>query len=232
MSSKEKQAFTGISSTRPSSRENNAPATNLRNTSMDTLSYNLNLPYKFFWIGLTITALTTLFVSTYHHLDVTQIATLIATGFTLTTLAYAALTFNLNLKVNEEKLSFEKKLLAINFISEWHHPDMSGFVRTTRLIRDDLKPNVNQGNDHVVTLLNSDPAKREAVITILNYFEKVAVAIKYDAADDQVLRDYLAGPLRLNFHAFEPFINHLRGFYNDHKLFELLATMSKRWEDK
>ncbi|HNJ41323.1 MAG TPA: hypothetical protein PKZ53_12590, partial [Acidobacteriota bacterium] len=93
---------------------------------MDTLALNIRIRYATLILGLLITVVVTVWV--YKTTDTPQpkdIVPVAAALIAMTALVYAAMSFHVNVQLNEIKLLQDKKQFSLSLISEWHKPDMA-----------------------------------------------------------------------------------------------------------
>lgn len=88
-------------------------------------------------------------------------------------------------------LSHDRKRIAFEFTARWTAPHMQEARQTCRQIAD-LK---GQSVSEVKKIIDTAEETSD-VFHLLNFFEEMAMLIKYDVADGEVLRDNFSEPLR------------------------------------
>lgn len=109
------------------------------------------------------------------------------------TLWYHANNLFVNVTVNQQKFKFDRKIVALNMITEWY----KDFSVNSRRIRDYRKLHLKENGGIVNPQklredLDGDDETilRIYLIPILNFFEKIAISILRHAADEKIVRDY------------------------------------------
>ncbi len=100
---------------------------------------------------------------------------------------------------NLEKIELDKKIAALNIITEWYK-DFSEKSRSLKECRkryeaerlnDEGSGKKTDINTLVETEHDSNGIKYVfSLMPILNYFEKISIAIKYKAVDEDIIKDY------------------------------------------
>jgi Domain of unknown function (DUF4760) len=187
--------------------------------------------FTFFWIGVII-AITVTIVAYLYVPDITirDLATVFTTGIICTTLYYHATNLRSNYKLNEEKLSSDRKIAAINLIGEWHKAEN---IRHTIIARDFLLGNIDSQEHEIIKKLEQDENTdaRVAVVSVLNYLERIAIAALYHAADEAVLKDYFCTIFSFYEHNAIVFIHSRRKEKQDNRLFARFIEISQKWND-
>lgn len=69
----------------------------------------------------------------------------------------------------------------------------------------------------------------DSLVTLLNFFEEMALSIEYRLADEPILRRYFAQTANELFHALEPFIHTLRIDRTNKSIFVNFERLIGRW---
>jgi len=195
---------------------------------MDTLRFQVQIKFGVLIAGVFLTAVTAFLV--YHYQPVSPAVPItlqiVGSGIALTALCYAAMTLHFNVKLNSLRILNEKKKFASDLITEWHKPDMAKLTVAASEITTkvkDLEPK------QVLAYLKKDPAKQMAIATMLNYFEKMALVIHEDLADEPMLKDYFKGIVQRYYHAFIEFIRYKRKELTNEAIFERFEQLAHNW---
>ena len=197
---------------------------------MDTLNVNVRVRYITLLIGFLATVAVTIwafFASSSH--EPKDIVPVTAAGITATALVYAAMSLHANQILNERKLLQEKKQLSLNLIGEWHKPDMAKLTIVGAAVRKEVK---DLHPKEVVDILTNDKEKQMAVVSMLNYMEKMAISVDVGVADEETLREFFDSIVRLNYHALRGFIEYRRTELSDASVFIKYEGLAKRWGSK
>jgi hypothetical protein len=194
---------------------------------MDTLKVNIKVRYMTLLIGFLATVAVTIwafFASSSH--EPKDIVPVTAAGIAATALVYAAMSLHANQILNEQKLLQEKKQLSLNLIGEWHRPDMAKLTILGAALRKEIK---DLRPKEVMDILTNDQEKQMAVVSMLNYMEKMAISVDVGVADEETLREFFGSIVRLNYHALKGFIEHRRTELSDATVFIKYENLARRW---
>ncbi len=181
------------------------------NTLIDTT--RLQFRYATLYIGTTITsviAISFILLSLYLQQSVTvrDVTAIVTCGLVCTTLIYHAKNLRVNVELTREKIDFdrmkyaEEKALKVQeaewnrllhsfqVSSLWFKPDMANHVELARKF---LRQHRDKLEVHVpINLfqqeLENDLTARKALICVLNYFENIALLIKYGLVDEECIK--------------------------------------------
>jgi Domain of unknown function (DUF4760) len=196
---------------------------------VDSASIKVSLPHFRFWAGLVIAAIITcslkFFVPATPVRDMVAVFTAV---IVCTTLYYHARNLRFNYEFNHEKLRSDKKIAAINVIGDWHKAEN---IRYTITARDFLLKLGNAKHDDIINELEKEEnlLARIALVSVLNYLERVAIAAVYDAADQEILKDYFRVIFSFYAHKALPFIHARRKEKQDDGLFAIFLDINRKW---
>jgi hypothetical protein len=197
---------------------------------MDTFNVNITIRYITLVIGFLATVAVTIWAfsasSSHEPKDIVPVA---AAGIAATALVYSAMSLHANQILNERKLLQEKKLLSLNLISEWHKPDMVKLTIVGAALRKQIK---DIQPKEVIEVLANDKEKQTAVVSMLNYMEKLAISVNVGVADEETLREFFDSIVRLYYHALRGFIEYKRMDLSDANVFIRFEDLAKRWSSK
>lgn len=171
--------------------------------------------FRTIWIGGIITTVTTgllVFIvwlsGNWGNVLLRDYIAVFTGGVIATTLFYHAKNLRNNFDANQQRLAFERmlhqqdrkdkeveaekkrKIFASAICSWWFKPDMAPYVEQARCF---LNKYENKLKDHhpfkeFILALDKNPTNRQALISILNLFEYIAIVIKYGLADEEILK--------------------------------------------
>jgi hypothetical protein len=205
-------------------------------TNPDDAELKLSLKYWVLGIGLTITLVAACLVTFYvPKAEVRDIVAVITGGIVSTTLIYHVMNYHMNYEVNrikfrydDRKIVSDRKVQAIAMIGEWHKPDM--MTRTVKAYSF-LKSYRDKSPEAFNDALELDAEARIAIITILNFFERVALAIDAKVVDEAIIKSFFKGLVREYYHGtINGLINPRRRERNNNRIFTELEELNKRWE--
>lgn len=171
-----------------------------------------------------------------------DVLTTLLVGFACTTLLYASKTFEHNRYVNiyrihldttkaerdalssQNRSAYEAKVFAFDLMRDWHSTEMIQHGTSARTF-------VVTHKSKIVAAMN-DPGnvdKRQSVMVVLNYFERVSLACQTKMADNSLIKGYFRGVFNLYFSGLEEYIHQTRKQKDNYKLFEYYESVVTQW---
>lgn len=190
---------------------------------------SVNVNFKFRYVTLVLGALTTLLFVLLAYVGGQSSEILIsvtAAGSAITALIYTAINSHFTARIHVEQLRTKKLENAMYFIETSNTPDMVKAVHIGVNLQKEVK---EKTSDQIRSLINSSEEKRQALIMILNYFERMGVIVRKEAADEEVLKEYWHAAVKRYYHCFEPWILSARNELQDAALFVETENLTKRW---
>ena len=177
-------------------------------------------------IGIAITTIATICMSLFvKSAEIKDVITVFTSGIVSTTLIYHALNYNLNFSANkikfefdESKLGIDRKISAINLIGEWHKKDMTDNIVKVRKLIDVIKSE-KLNAIQIDEKLESETETRVALISILNFFERICLSIEINISDNETLKSYFKFIFRIYWSSFQEFIRYRRKQRDDESIF-------------
>lgn len=136
--------------------------------------------------------------------DLVQVASVC---IALIALGYTAMTLQQSTSIRAEELRLKKLDYAMTFIERSSMPEMA---RAFRIVAGLRKKVEGQSPEEVVKLIDDDPDHMESVIMVFNYFERLGIIIRLNAADEQALRDYYISPVQQYWSLFRAWVDEKR----------------------
>ena len=152
---------------------------------------------------------------------------IVAACIALTAVIYTAMNVQLISQQQQRDLVHKRKIAAAELITQWHNPEMAKLTTIGAALRKEI---VHLEPREVLELLSKDRDKHQAMVSILNYLEKMAILLEHDMADEKVLRDFFEAIVRVYYHALKAFIAEQRRVMNTDKIFDRFEALAKRWE--
>jgi uncharacterized protein YktA (UPF0223 family) len=160
-----------------------------------------------------------------EKIEIRDIVTVFTSGIVSTTLIYHSLNYNLNYETNkikfefdETKLAIDRKIHATNLIGEWHKKDMTDNIVRVRKLMDTVK----SGKLNAVQIdekIEIDTETRIALVSILNYFERICLSIDEGVSDNDILKSYFRFIFRVYWGSFQEFVYYRRKQRDDMSIF-------------
>lgn len=180
----------------------------------DVINFKSN--FKTIWVGGIVTIIVTGLVAliaystgNWNTILLRDYVAVFTGGAVTTTLFYHAKNLKNNFDANQEKLNFDlakfeyekeekarssqntKKILSVEICSWWFKPDMAPNVERVRCF---LRKHETKLKDHkpireFISALDNNIEDRQALVSILNLFEHIAILIKKELADEEILKD-------------------------------------------
>jgi hypothetical protein len=156
-------------------------------------------------------------VAFYHHEAERNRAT-IAFGATVVGAAFALYTYM-------EGIDEKRAEASLRFMARWTAPDMVQF-------RAVLLEIMEQRLDPMTLVRGPDPAilqQRCALVSILNFFEEMAIAVHQKAASEDRLKNFYSIIVRQSFGKLEDWIKRERAADNAHDYYSEFQKLAERW---
>lgn len=198
-----------------------------------TINLHKKVSHKKLWIGFicTLIAIILYLYFKFPVFDIKDFMAILTGGVVVTTLLYHAENLHLNKEVNIAKIVTDRKVIALNLIGEWHKPDM---MKLTIMSKDFFDKHLATPNkqSNIIDILHKEgnEEQRLSVITILNFFEKVSLAVEKEAADEAILKDFFKSLFKIYFFRTKELIDLRRKEYQDTTVFIKFETINKKWQ--
>ena len=199
-----------------------------QNSSIDKLVISFSIKYAVLITGLATTCILAIYF--FYNLDrsLDVAVKIIGLGIGVTTAIYAALNLHRIHDVQIRNLALKKREFSFKLIDEFNSPEMSKLTLICHTIESELREKQHT-SEQIMVILNGDENKRRAVISVLNFYEKMALTIKYDLSDEIVLKEFFLGLTTRTYNAFEEYIR-LKGNRDEKpKVFSEFIELVKKW---
>lgn len=204
-------------------------------TNPDDKQLTFRLKYATLYIGLGATVVITVLMILFVKADIRDYVAIFTGGVVCTALFYNAMNLKfshdaarIKLEFDDNRLAHDKKIMAINICGEFHKPEMAKLAVQAKSL---IKQFEGKKQDELVSFVESDVDARTGIISVLNFFEKIALSIKFDVADENILRDFYKGVFAWYWHKLYPFIMHRRRESNNNGVFVEFENMISRWSE-
>jgi len=145
---------------------------------------------------------------------------------TATALVYTAINVNYIRKDGEVRNEFARKEFSSRLINEFNSPEMTALVIISRQVRSGLKDlTPAQAEEHI----RKDSNTELSIVTLLNYYEKLAIAIEQGIADEIYLKSFFKTMVISTYGTLRVFIEKLRADRSNPKIFKSFEDLSLRW---
>lgn len=194
---------------------------------MDNITLVVRLRYAVLILGIIFTAVVSFsFLYFQWASSPKELIPIISACVALIALCYAAMTLHLNTEIRVEELRIRKLEYAMSFIERSSMPDMATAFRICYNLR---KTMGKKTTEELIQLIEDDKEVLEAMIIVLNYFERLGIIIRFSAADEQALKDYYSVPIQSIWSLFHEWIEAKRKTSGSKNLFCELEFLIHRW---
>lgn len=139
---------------------------------------------------------------------------------------------NNHIKFKKEELK-SRLIFSFNNVAEWHKPTMVENLKITKIMYDKHKHLISDGKGReFFELLESDEELRSALVSILNYFECIALAVKKEILDAEYIKESMGDVARLYVNLYGPYIKHRRTVHNSPEMWIHYTTWIEDWNKK
>ena len=174
----------------------------------------------------------------YFSLDKTQIIALITASITLLAAGMAAIAIIYQLKANNEwdlrntalvevykREAFSKALKTLE--KHIHYTNLREPISEEEIHKWLCEDENCTGE--FLTLTNNGLKIRKSIMVILNYYEYLAIGIKSNIFDEEVVKEMIQGSLINAYTVFSIYIEHQRKRHERTKAFIELEILAKKW---
>lgn len=130
------------------------------------------------------------------------------------------------------KIDAKKNSCALSFVcvNEWHKPTMVENLKVTKKLFDAHRNLIQEGKKpEFFAILESDEEGRSALVSILNYFECMAIGIKQNLLDEEFMRITFKGVAEGYSNNYGFYIEYRRAKENNMSTWINFTEMAKRW---
>ena len=135
----------------------------------------------------------------------------------------------------KHKADIKKAKLALSFssVSEWHQPTMVANLKITKQLYDQHKHfiNDNKGREFF-DILEQDEDGRSALVSILNYFECISLAVEMHLLDSDYIKSAMGGVARFYINYYGFYINYRRSVNNSPTMWIHFTNMVNKWDQE
>lgn len=176
---------------------------------MDTIKINLRIKGAILITGSMVTIVVALcFLKYGNSISMfNDILKIVGAGIALTTLVYTSVSINLAYKIQMENMQLKRKSYAIGFMTENHSEEMVKCSMVCIKIKEDLKTlSTKEGIKYIM----DNNSRFTSIVSSLNFLEKIANAMKYQAADEGIIKEAFQDKFSFYYHNFRDFIEYMR----------------------
>lgn len=197
------------------------------------LEFSLKLQYPVLIAGLLLTACAGgvyWYKTPPANFDVKTLLQVLGAGTGLTGLFFTAI--NLQILIDGQIRSFNRERLKVSYdlIAEWE----SHVKSTTVALK--LRKSISGKNpveiETAISQSSGDPSisNEQAIVSVLNFFEKVSQTIRSGYSDEASLKDFFKGLVIGYYHDLKGYILYVREKKKNDRVFEAFFEMAKSWE--
>lgn len=138
----------------------------------------------------------------------------------------------------EKRMNFDKKIYTLDMISKWHS-DLEIRAGTWRRFMDKyMLESKNKVGDDIykeitrqeLAAKDGEPTIKDVLKPILNYFERVSLAVNNGLADESLIRDYFEDIFLVYYHNVLVYIEKTQKQPGAASAYEQYASLCTRWK--
>lgn len=190
-----------------------------------TPKIDVSIPTRaFIIVGLSIAALTIFYfcVPTESQGTVIFFTVVLAAGSAILTAFYAAKALEISIHAHNNQITQNRKEAAMRFGERWNDPNMYHVREVCRNI-------FEKASEEDADLNKIIESRKTNVIHILNFFEELAIAIKYDTLDTEIVINQFGGIMKSAWSILEPWIVEYRKFRERPLMWVVLEELVNEW---
>lgn len=215
-------------------------------------SGHLKLNYKTLYIGAIITLIITtgfVLIANYAGIkyEIRDVVAIFTCGIVSTTLIYHAKNLKINYEANQAKLDFDKtkweeekrlkiaesaskkKLYSYEKAELWFHPHMIKHVEATRLFLRENKDTLGRSSmEEIRSVIKQMDGMAEALGCVLNYFENMALLIKENIVEEEVIKHFFKTLFTDYYRYLKNFIDGIR--HSSSRYLINYVELAKKWD--
>lgn len=194
---------------------------------------SLKLQYPVLITGLLLTACASVlywYKTPTASFDVKTLLQVLGAGMGLTGLFFTAI--NLQTLIEGQIRSFNRERLKVSYdlIAAWE-----SHVKSTTIalkLRKAISGKLPQEIESAISQSSGDPniSNEQAVVTVLNFFEKVSQTVRSGYADEAALKDFFKGLVIGYYHELKGYISYVREKKKNDRIFEAFFELAQSWE--
>lgn len=192
-----------------------------KNNSIGQFQVKVNVPFAVLLVILGL-ATVVMYIKYPDYRNILVFATSVLGGMTA---VYAAFYIGQSLKIHLKRDAIRQSLDLI-------HVEDTIELNQVRMLIDEQLYQKEIPPSEMYNLISKDTTINNAVITVLNQFETLSVAIQKGFADEDTLLTNLGFRIPFYFKTLEPYIKELRKQLDDEDLFIETEKLSRAWNAK
>lgn len=158
-------------------------------------------------------------------IELVEIFTLTGTIIALTGLIYTAINVNSLRAESEEKRKLEKQMNSFSLIKDWYSSQLSDYNVLAKEAAVDSKTK----KISITKYFKTNSEHEVAILSLLNFFENIALQIRYKTADEKVLKDFYVKIFYSYDKELSDYIKSYRDKNMSDKLFIEFTELAKSW---
>lgn len=177
--------------------------------------------------GLLLTAVFALLVWLEPSSSWNDLFLSIAAGIGLTSLVYQAINTRLYIELRNESLRLEQKKNAMYLIEATNTKEMSEAILTGVKLREELQ--IEAAGVNTIEEKMGIKENKHAIILIFNFYERLALAVQNDYANEEILKEYFQTSMKRYWDLFNGWITKSRREWNDDTLLIEFENIKNKW---
>ncbi|MFY0608601.1 MAG: DUF4760 domain-containing protein [Cyclobacteriaceae bacterium] len=152
---------------------------------------------------------------------------IVSAGVTITTLIYAALNVHMIQEHNQSQITLKKKEVSLLLVSQYNTPEMTTLSTLSAQLKKDVE---KLEAKEVADYLQKNKESRKAMVATMNFYEKLAIAIDQDLADESLLKEFFRGIIQDTYNVLKAYIEYLRKERKNQKIFDRFEELAIKWK--
>ncbi|MDT0620866.1 DUF4760 domain-containing protein [Croceitalea vernalis] len=152
---------------------------------------------------------------------------IVSAGVTITTLIYAALNVHMIQEHNQSQIALKKKEVSLLLVSQYNTPEMTTLSTLSAQLKKDVE---KLEAKEVAEYLQKNKESRKAMVATMNFYEKLAISIDQDLADESLLKEFFRGIIQDTYNVLKAYIEYLRKERKNQKIFDRFEELAIKWK--
>ena len=196
---------------------------------MDKFSVKFDMKYIVLVIGFILTSITIALYAWHNQWVLTLDSTIkiLGLGVGATTAIYAAMNLRHIYDSHIEAVAHKKKEYSAHLMERWLDPEMTKISISANSLLGEI--NKKSNDEEAYKLFNEKHDERHSLLSILNFFELMAISINTNVADEPMLKDFFRGVVTSHYNNMIGIIDIRRKKANNQRIFKDFEMFAKKW---
>lgn len=136
------------------------------------------------------------------------------------------------IKFEHDKIT-SKGVLSFNTAFEWHKPNVVSHLKVTKEMYEKHKQLIDDNkSSEFYKILEADDSARAALVSILNYFECIAIGCEHNIMDSEFIKSYFKTLMVSYYTDYGFYINYRRDTMKDTTAWICFTDMAQKWKNE